>query len=64
MLWVRTTSGKKMPCDPDMVTITESLQGMTLILPSGAVIAKATLLGAKGYVPHWATCPKAKEFRK
>ena len=60
----------KMPCDPDPVTYWQKPKAKgKIVTPNGEVISceffgdpqSATGIG---YVPHWATCPKAGEFRR
>ena len=47
IIWIKTTGGKNMPCDPEKITIvTEAGETHT------------------GYIPHWATCKKSKDFKK
>lgn len=60
MHFIKMTSGKMMPCDG------ERLQGdgkRTLITPEGTMVAKADG-EVFGYVPHFATCPKARLFER
>ena len=48
--WIEMASGKKMPLDPDPVQM---------------VIVNVGIGEVRGvYMPHWATCPKAKDFKK
>ncbi len=44
--WLKTTAGKKMPVDPQEVTI---------VTKAGSTY--------RGFIPHWATCPKAEQFK-
>ncbi len=82
IIWMRTESGKAMPCDPEVLT--EYLVPMedatpaqrqetrlTLVTTDGRVVTgiMGTCLTPfvrewKGRVPHWATCPQAKDFRR
>ena len=48
--WVMMASGAKMPLDAKPVKMIQVKEGI------GAVIDV--------YTPHWATCPKAKNFKK
>ena len=70
IFFVTTSSGKPMPCDPEEVLYWEDPRGRNrVVLPNGEVVAcrltgdeqKATGIG---YIPHWATCTHADEFRK
>lgn len=70
ILWLRTTSGKSMPCDPQpvMYWLTPRAKGKAVTL-SGEVVS-CVFVGdpdtadGTGFVPHWATCPKADLFRE
>lgn len=67
--WIRTTSGKSMPCDPQPVPywLHPKAKGK-VVTPNGEVVScvfmgeMSTATGS-GYVPHWATCTKADLFR-
>jgi hypothetical protein len=68
--WFKTVGGKSMPCDPDPVTYWAGKKFHSrIVTPNGEVIAcklngyMDTATGI-GYVPHWATCPVAGEFRR
>lgn len=66
--FVKNEAGKYFPVDPDLVTPEDIdvLRG-TLITEDGILI-RFTPDDAEfvepAYVPHWTTCPNAKEFRK
>lgn len=70
-------SGKAMPVDPERrdewidTTAGKAVALFTLVTPEGQLIMgrRGTSIEPntsrfEGYVPHWATCPKAKEFRR
>lgn len=70
IVWVKTKSGKSMPCDIDLVFYWERAKAPgKVVTPSGEVIScdfrgeygKAT---GVGYISHFATCPAAKNRRK
>lgn len=70
IIWIKTTAGKSMPCDAAPVTYWKNPKGKaTVITPNGETyradlegdLDKATGIG---YIPHWATCPQAKNFRR
>lgn len=70
IIWIKTISGKSMPCDADAVTYWEKHGAAgKIITPNGQVIScefsgdNITATGI-GYVPHWSTCPAAGRFRK
>ena len=70
IIWIETENGKKMPCDADPVTYWKNPKGKaTVITPNGETY-RADLEGdimnatGYGYIPHWATCPQAANFRR
>lgn len=69
VVWIKTLSGKAMPCDPGVVVYwaKKGAKGK-VVTPNGEVIScefKGDIQTATGigYVPHWATCPGAGEFK-
>lgn len=69
ILWIKTPAGKHMPCDPEVIFYTKDQKGdMTLVSKTGEVVrARRTTAESHdgiGYVSHYATCPKADQFRK
>jgi len=50
--WVKTLNGKNMPVDPEPQTMVVTTKN------DKAWVSKTC------YVPHWATCPNADDFRK
>lgn len=70
IVWIKMNSGKSMPCDPDPVPYWAGAGFHNrIVTPNGEVIA-CKLNGYRenatgiGYIPHWATCPKCKDFKK
>jgi len=70
IVWIPTLGGKSMPCDAEPVTYWAGKEYHSkIVTPNGEVIScklngyiqNATGIG---YIPHWATCPKAKDFKK
>lgn len=75
--WITTRSGKAMPVDPEHLQewlIEDGFAGIgpriTLITSDGETVSgrqgSVISQGSRrvdGYVPHWSTCPKAKDFR-
>lgn len=70
IIWIKTSRGKSMPCDPKQVMYWETSKGhYRIVTPNGEVIAcelngdvdRATGIG---YIPHWGTCPKCKDFKR
>lgn len=70
IIWIRTASGKSMPCDPEEVVYwAKDKAPGKVITPSGEVVS-CTFEGdisqatGMGYVSHFASCPSAKKFRR
>lgn len=70
IIWIMTPSGKAMPCDPDEVVYWEKRGAKgKVVTPNGAIIScefegLANTETGIGYVPHWATCPVAGQFKR
>lgn len=70
IIWIQTANGKSIPCNPIKVVYWAQKGGKErIVTPNGKVIACAFGGDEKditglGYVPHWSTCPKAKDFRR
>ena len=70
VLWVEMESGKKMPCDPQMITYwaKDGAPGK-IVTPNGEVVScefegdPATATGI-GYISHFSTCSQARELRR
>ena len=71
ILWKKTPAGKAIPCDPEPVAFwcehSDPLPKGRIVNQYGQVIAcdfsgQGPSTGT-GYVPHWATCPKAEQFK-
>lgn len=70
IIWIMSPSGKAIPCDPEPVNYWRRLKAKgKAVTRNGEVVscdfegdlAKCTGIG---YVPHWATCPAAGQFRR
>jgi len=68
--FVATPGGKSMPCDPEPKEYWEVKGGRQRIVRPDGVVVACELEGTPGeetgvgFVPHWATCAHAGEFRK
>lgn len=75
--WIKTPAGKAMPCDPDKLyewVTDEPRSGarkITLVSTEGQMLigyqASVIIPGARqieGFTPHWATCVKARDFKR
>ena len=62
--WIPTAAGKSMPVDPLLIKVTDDTHGkLNLVMSNGNTVSRASI-GTQGYVSHWATCSKAKDFKK
>ena len=62
--WISTFGRKSMPVDPLLIEVTDETHGkLNLVMSNGKTVSRASI-GTQGYVPHWATCSKAKDFKK
>lgn len=66
IVWRKTNSGKSMPCDARPVFYIPSQFGSDKVLTSDGKIINCNInvnpheaKGKFGFIPHWATCPKA-----
>lgn len=72
LAWIKTPAGKNMPCDATPMYYREKRGGAKrIVTPSGDVISCDLVLSTiferptgVGYIPHWASCPHAGDFRK
>lgn len=71
IIWIRTSAGKSMPCNPEMITYKAQPGGREkIVTPNGEVhsaeIVKSGTPDATGigYISHFATCPNAARHRK
>lgn len=65
--WVRLTSGKNHPVDPDYVDYDEACDGDKLVTDGGNIITvdcEMSRPNVKGRISHFATCPHGDAFRK
>lgn len=64
VLWIKTEAGKNMIVEPKLVEVNLDDAGqINIVTPNGKTIARAPL-GTMGYIPHWARCPRANDFKK
>ena len=68
--WIKTTTGKSMPCDAEEVVYWENPNGAAVIVTPNGETLKADLEGdvatatGIGYISHFATCPNADQHRR
>ena len=65
--WIKTLSGKAMPCDDIAIPYRQDDAGpLILVTKDGAVIhaVRDKASSQYGYQSHFATCPAASDFRK
>ena len=69
ILWIKTGGGKSMPCDPEQITYWEKPKAKEKVVTPNGMVISCELDGdpqaatGVGYRPHWATCPKADQFK-
>ena len=69
IVWIKTFSGKNMPCDAAPVYYHKE-KGPDRIVTTGGNVLSCKIAASPsqstyvGYIPHWSTCPKAKRFKK
>lgn len=65
VLWTRTAAGKAMPLDPEPNPAGNVVlvKGVAVVLGKRAAEGVAAVEGTR-YMPHWATCPNAKEHKR
>lgn len=70
IVFIRSVGDKMIPCNPEQVRYWEKPKARgKIVTPNGEVIScvfegdpqKAT---GMGYIPHFATCPKAADFKR
>ena len=70
ILWVKTRSGKPMPCDPLIKTYWQQEKADGKVVTPGGDVVSCLFEGdpeeatGVGYISHFATCPKSRNFRK
>ena len=69
--WIKTTAGKSMPVDPEPVFVVTGEGKYHFVTDAGEVITGRKARPDEGgtsqevaFVPHWATCPAAHQFRR
>ena len=70
IIWIKTRAGKSMPCN-SLIRSYKIVPGGTekIVTPEGDVVSGITGIEAKdsdgmGYISHFATCSKARNFRR
>lgn len=70
IFWIKTASGKSMPCDPEQVWYWQKPGGSKkIVTPYGEVVSAETEgdlenVTGIGHIPHFATCPRSSDFRR
>ncbi len=69
--WIRTKAGKMMPVDPAAIMVIEGEGREVFVTDEGENITGRRALPEEenrdlpvGFVPHWATCRRAGDFRR
>lgn len=68
IVWIKTTAGKNMPCDAKPVPFTYRLGAKDKVVTKNGEVLPADISPDEpeemGYIPHWATCPRADKHRR
>lgn len=71
IIWIKTQSGKSMPCNPERIVYWKKPGGGSrkIVTPNGEVLSAKlegdpTKAAGMGYISHFATCPNADMHRK
>lgn len=64
MVWIKSSSGKSIPCDPEKYHIQDDLVSPDLMVVSDTGQVGKLSKVESGRVSHFATCPDAKKFRR
>ena len=70
IIWIKTASGKAMPCDAKPVMYWRDVCGPERIVTKDGHVVTGRLMGdalsptGTGYISHFATCPAADRFRR
>ena len=71
IIWLKTKSGKSMPCNTEPVRYWLDIDGPDKIVTQDGKVVTCALNQLSivpptglGYIPHWASCPKADEHRR
>lgn len=68
--WIKTAAGKAMPCDAEQVYYRRNAKGKSTVITKDGETLRADIVDAGddcttgvGYLPHWVSCPAAKDFK-
>lgn len=69
IIWIKTTSGKSMPCDSYPLHYRRTEGATSKLVTSDGEVVSCEIVPADeaegtGYVPHWSTCPEAAAFKR
>ena len=68
IIWLQTTNGKMLPCNPSPVGYREREGARGKVMTQGGRVVSCDFTnepGAEtGYIPHFATCPNAADFKR
>ena len=70
IIFIGTPEGSSIPCDPEPVLYWSRPRAKDRIVTPNGLVQSCDLEGDPklatgiGYTPHWATCPKAGQFRR
>ena len=70
IIWITTTTGKKMPVDAGAVQFHQDPAGKEIFVTNGGAVVRGTTAKkgdsgtSEGYNSHFATCPFADQYRR
>ena len=68
IIFIKTVNGMSMPCDAQITAYRyQHKANRKIVTPEGRVlpcVLDGQFLPSMGYVPHWATCPRAGDFKR
>ena len=70
IVWMKTKTGKTMPCDAQLKLFWQSEEGSQRVLTHAGELVRCELIGnadestGLGRTPHWGNCTQPDQFRK
>lgn len=67
IIWIKTKTGKSMPCNPKPIQFRPDPDGEMNLVESDGTVIKGTMDTASqrvGYISHFATCPNSNRHRR
>lgn len=70
IVWVKTPAGSWMPCDEGLHAYKKDTLGKDVVVTDKGEVVRCQLVSNEhspdgmARIPHWATCPYAKDFKR